>query len=106
MSMRNPRETCRRSIRIDNQRGDVSNLSLGGRRFWGPKIISYDLGVLSVKTTDLVTPGQEVVGCVSLPFARMECMCLRDGVRCGGHSHAQNVRGSVAFIDSAFTSRI
>src|SRR5467141_3141622 len=94
MSMRNPRETCRRSIRIGNQRGDVSNLSLGGRRFGGPKIISYDSGVLSVKTTDLVTPDQEVVGSVSFPFDRMECMCLRDGVRCGVHSHAQNVRES------------
>jgi hypothetical protein len=48
-------------MRVDNQRGDVSSLSSGMRRFGEPKIISHS-SVLSGKDTGLVHSVQEAVG--------------------------------------------
>jgi hypothetical protein len=46
-------------MRADNQRGDVSSLSSGVRRFGGPKIISYS-SVLAGKIRASFTPAKKL----------------------------------------------
>jgi hypothetical protein len=47
--MNNPRKMWRRSIRADNQRGEVSTWSPEGRRFGGPKSIFHDSPVSDIE---------------------------------------------------------